>query len=531
MRHLIPAVFCILLPFISSAQALPISWEHTYGGSDHDNAQHLCPAGDGCYIFAGSSQSHDGDITGTMHGIADFLVMKINASGGIMWERTLGGTSAERANTIEPTTDGGFIIAGYTASNTDDVSGNHGGTGDGWLVKLNNAGGIMWQQCYGGSGFDQFVSVIPCSDGGYFAVGTTNSTDGDVVGYGATSSLQDLWAVKLDTAGAIEWQQTMGGTMGAIGRAALQTSDSSYVIAGYTGSTDGDVTGNHGGVDSWIIKLSRSGSVLWKKCYGGTNMDGAMTICPGNGGGFVFAGQTLSTDGDVSHFYGGDINGGDIWVVKIDDTGRIEWEKCFGGSWNEEANSIRQASANRYIIAGWTESRDGDVTGRKDTTDAWVLLIDDAGTLLWQKCLGGTARDRARDIIETPDTGFIVACITASHDSDVSFNNGQDDCWLVKLSGAPPTVVMQASPTNRMQLRPNPTSGKFIIMGESAARATAISITDMSGKTMFSRHYTISPGQFSLPVNVSLPDGVYYVHVQTKERQETIPIVIERQTQ
>ncbi|MBX2907285.1 MAG: T9SS type A sorting domain-containing protein [Taibaiella sp.] len=527
MKSILLSIIALLWSYWGIAQAPPISWEHSYGGSDYDEVKQICPSGDGGFVFAGSTYSLDGDITSVMHGNADCLVMKINSSGGLLWQRTIGGSSMDRASSILRAADNGFIIGGYTASDDDDVTGNHG-SGDAWIVKLDDTGGIVWQKCYGGTGFDYFFSVIPCIDGGYFAVGNTNSTDGDVVGYGATSSLQDLWAVKVDAAGAIEWQQTMGGAMGAIGRAALQTSDSSYVIAGYTISTDGDVTGNHGGVDNWVIKLSSNGTVLWKKCYGGSYLDACVAICPAAGGGVMLAGQTVSTDGDVSHFYGGDINGGDAWIVKLDDTGAIVWEKSYGGSGNEQANSIRPATGNNYIIGGWTESRDGDVTGRKDTNDAWVLLISDAGTLQWQKCLGGTARDMAFDVIQTSDSEFIAACMTTSRDSDVSFNNGLNDCWLVKLSNPPTTSVSIADSRLALQITPNPSSGHLVLHGSSPGDEVAVNVTDITGRQVYHKRHHLVPGDFSIPVEISSAPGIYYMRVASGGRAETIPFVLRK---
>jgi hypothetical protein len=523
MKHLLLALLLLLQPKHALAQALPIGWQHCYGGSADENASAICIGHDGNYIIAGSTYSYAGDISGIMHGSADCWIIKVDTNGILLWERTLGGALLDRAYDIQPATDGGYIFAGFTYSNSDDVGGNHGSS-DGWLVKLDDTGAIVWQKCLGGSSNEGFYTVLQTNDGGYFAVGSTSSADGDVVGYHG-GSLADMWAVKTNDTGGIEWQKPLGGSNGAIGRSAIQTSDSGFLIAGYTISTDGDITGNHGGVDSWIVKLNKSGNLVWQKCYGGSYLDGGLSICPAIGGGYIFAGQTASVDGDVSHFYGGDLNGGDVWVVRIDDTGAILWEKSYGGSGNEIANSIRTTTDNNYIIAGWTESHDGDVSGRKDTTDAWVLVINDTGTVQWQKCLGGSNRELAFDIIQTNDNGLLVTGVSSSADSDLTFNHGLSDIWLVKLGIS--TTAIPRTTQLALQLYPNPTSdGRFVLQGQTSATRITVDVTDQLGRQVYSHIVPVTKGVFSEAISLPVFGGLYFVRIISDDEARTLPLIV-----
>ena len=345
----------------------------------------------------------------------------------IEWQKCLGGTSWDYAKSIQQTSGGGFIVAGETWSNDGDVSGNHGIV-DSWIVKLNSSGDIIWQKCFGGTDDDVAFSIQQTSDGGFIVAGGTFSNDGDVSG---NHGIVDSWIVKLNSSGDIIWQKCFGGTDDDVAFSIQQTSDGGFIVAGGTFSNDGDVSGNHGIVDSWIVKLNSSGDIIWQKCFGGTDDDVAFSIQQTSDGGFIVAGYTSSNDGDVSGNHGS----WDSWVVKLNSSGDIEWQKCLGGTDNDEAKSIQQTSDGGYIVAGETWSNDGDVSGNHGNSDYWVVKLNSSGDIEWQKCLGGTVKDIAKTIQQTSDGGFIVAGYTNSNDGDVSGIHGDYyDFWVVKLN-------------------------------------------------------------------------------------------------
>jgi gliding motility-associated-like protein len=401
-----------------------IEWQKALGGTGFEVANAIQQTTDGGYIVAGYTSSNDGDVTSN-HGAGDAWVAKLNGTGAIQWQKTLGGSNYDEATTIQQTTDGGYIVAGYTVSSDGDVIGYHG-LKDAWVVKLNGTGGIQWQKTLGGMAQDEANAIQQTTDGGYIVAIFTDSNDGDVIGnHGAG----DAWVVKLSGTGGIQWQKTLGGTNTDAAKAIQQTTDGGYIVAGGTRSNDGDVIGFHGSEDAWVVKLNDTGGIQWQKTLGGTGTDWATAIQQTTDGGFIVAGYTDSSDGDVIGNHGST----DPWVVKLNGTGGIQWQKTLGGTGDERANAIQQTTDGGYIVAGYTSSNDGDVIGNHGVSDAWVVKLNGTGAIQWQKTLGGTSSEGATAIQQTTDGGYIVAGATNSNDGDVSVNHGSGDAWIVKL--------------------------------------------------------------------------------------------------
>jgi hypothetical protein len=205
---------------------------------------------------------------------------------------------------------------------------------------------IEWQKCLGGSGTDQVNSFQKASDEGYIVAGFSNSVDGNItvnIGGG------DYWIVKLDKDGNIHWQKNFGGTNVDYAKSIRQTFDDGYIIAGDSHSNDGNVSGNHGLSDYWVLKIDSIGLIQWQKSLGGTDYDNVKDITQTSDGGYVIAGYTASDNGDVSGNHGGK----DFWIVKLDNSGNIQWQKCLGGSSGDYALSVQQTSDGGYVIAGY----------------------------------------------------------------------------------------------------------------------------------------------------------------------------------
>ncbi len=339
-----------------------------------------------------------------------------------------GGTGSEVDNSMVSTADGGYAIAGRTLSNDGDVSGNHGGA-DFWIVKFSSHGNIEWKKTFGGSGNETPRTIIQTSDGGYAVTGSTLSNDGDVSGnHGTTTS--DIWVIKLSSTGALQWQKTFGGTTNEYGKVIIQTSDGGYMLGGETNSNSGDVTGHQGNFDFWVVKISSTGVLQWQKTLGGTGTEYLYSLIQTSEGGYIMTGQASSNNGDVSGNHGAV----DLWVAKISNTGTLQWQKTFGGTNSDYGQVIIQTSDGGYTITGNTQSNDGDVSGNHGGTDYWVIKLNSAGTLQWQKTFGGTGNDVGRSMIRTADGGYVVAGNTQSNDGDISGNHGSSDFWVLKLS-------------------------------------------------------------------------------------------------
>lgn len=286
---------------------------------------------------------------------------------------------------------------------------------------------IEWQRAFGGSSSDEPHSMIRTTDGGYLLAGATQSFDGDVMGnHGAV----DAWVVKIDVNWGFQWQKCLGGSGDEYVRSLQQTVDGGYMLLGSTNSTDGDVTGNHGGYDIWVVKLDENGSIDWEKCLGGSGEDYPTSIQQTTDGGYIVGGSTGSTDGDVTGNHGGV----DMWVLKLTGNGNVDWQESLGGSATESLMSIQQTPDDGYILAGFANSDNGDVSENHGGDDIWVVKLFENGTIDWQKSLGGSSMDQGGTVQHTLDGGYLVEGYTNSTDGDVTVVHGGLDIWLIKLN-------------------------------------------------------------------------------------------------
>lgn len=358
----------------------------------------------------------------------------------IQWQKSLGGSDGEEASCILQTRDGGYIVSGNSSSGDFDVTGHHTSspiTTDCWIVKLSNVGSIQWEKSIGGSNEEGAGSILQTRDGGYIVGCSSSSTDGDVHGNHGQS---DYWVVKLDSFGAILWDKCYGGSGDDDGCDIKQTPDGGYVMVGTSNSNDKDVSGHHGvvwpannnSIDIWVVKIDSGGTLQWEKSMGGIGEESSLNIQVTFDGGYILAGYTTSlNDGDVTGNHGGS----DCWIVKLDSLGRISWEKTYGGSSDETANCIVQTSDSGYVFAGFSGSTDGDVHKQAGNgyVDYWIVKLDKKGNLIWEKSLGGSGYELATCIEQTNDGGLIVGGNSFSKDGDVTGNHGEDDYWIVKL--------------------------------------------------------------------------------------------------
>jgi hypothetical protein len=481
------------------AQAPAVQWQKTLGGTSDDKATSVQQTTDGGYIVGGYTYSTDGIVTSN-HGGYDYWVVKLSSTSSLEWQKTLGGTNNDIANSVQKTTDGGYIVAGWSYSLDGDITGNHGGC-DYWVVKLSSIGNIQWQKTLGGSSNDFAYDVKETTDGGFIVAGSTYSIDGDVT---ANQGGYDYWVVKLSSIGNIEWQKALGGTNNDTAHSIQQTSDGGFIVAGTSPSTDGDVMGNHGFYDSWIVKLSSTGSIQWQKALGGTAEDVANYIQQTTDGGYIIAGYTYSTDGNVTGNHGG----GDYWVIKLSNTGYLEWQKTLGGTNTDWAFSIQQTTDGGYIVAGQTTSLDGDVTGNHGIRDYWVIKLTSIGNIQWQKALGGTNYDHSLSIQQTIDGGHIVAGWSNSIDGDITSNQGSYDSWVVKL--APESLSTNDSNLqNSALIYPNPTKNFINITTE--LNIQSISISELTGKQIYNTNTDTKNIDIS-----TLQNGIYLLKILTQ---------------
>ncbi len=393
------------------------TWARSYGGSLQDVGRSIQETSDGGFIVSGYTSSYGA-------GNYDSWVLKLNADGNVTWQNTYGGSGEDKALSIQETSDGGFIVAGYTSSYG---AGNY----DYWVLKLDADGNVTWQKTYGGPDYDIASSIQETSDGGFIVAGSTTA-----FGVGNWD-----WVLKLDANGNVTWQKTYGGSGDDIVSSIQETSGGGFIMAGY------NTTFGAGNNDYWVLKLDTNGNVTWQRTYGGSDSDVAYSIQETSDGGFIVAGSTYS--------YGAGNN--DSWVLKLDADGNVTWQRTYGGSGFDGAHSIQETSDSGFIVAGSTSSYG---TG---TSDSWVLKLDADGNVIWQKTYGGSPNsDYVLSIQETSGGGFIMAGYTysygaGSHDSWVlkmDANGSIPDCDLIGDTSATPSnttvtpVVLTATTTN-----------------------------------------------------------------------------------
>ena len=432
-------------------QAQDPIWARTYGGSGVDIANLTIETTDGGYLIAGQSMSNDGDLTFNI-GLRDFWIIKTELNGDTAWTRIFGGSLNEYANSIIETSDGGYLIGGATFSNDGDVWGNHGGA-DCWLVKTDLYGDTMWTKTYGGTGTEWISQILESSDGGYLFTGPTTSNDGDVWG---NHGDYDYWLVKTDLYGDTLWTKTYGGTDSDNPNSVIETSDGGYLLAGYATSNDGDVSGNHGDWDCWLVKTDINGDTIWTKTYGGMWEELAYDVIETSDGHYLAVGLTASDDGDISGNHG-------VWdclMLKVDPNGNLIWANVYGGSSVDQASMVIETLDGDYVFAGQTNSNDGDVWGNHGDYDYWLVKTDPNGDTLWTRTYGGTTEDIAYSITNTSDNHYLLAGYAISNNGDVSGNHGSHDYWILKVKDLTCAIDTSVS-SNATTLTAIDTGGTF----------------------------------------------------------------------
>jgi hypothetical protein len=287
-----------------------------------------------------------------------------------------------------------------------------------------------------------------------------------------------------------------------------QTIDGGFIVAGYSESSDGDVSGNHGFRDYWIIKTDADGNLLWQTFLGGTEYDEAHSIIQLKEGGYLVAGFAASANGDVTGNHGSY----DFWVVKLDTEGNLEWNSCLGGSSVDQSFSIEQTIDGGSVVAGQSNSNNGDVSENHGGYDNWVVKLDTSGNVEWQKSFGGSADDYGPySIHQIALDEYITSGATLSNDEDVSGNHGGSfygDCWIVKLSNEVGTGT-GFIPSSIVSIAPNPVQDMVSISLPVSADKTLIKISDSHGR-IIELPKTVTDSKIYLDTHI-LPAGFYTI--------------------
>jgi parallel beta-helix repeat protein len=357
------------------------SWAKTYGSDKtNEGINSIQQTGDGYVVAGWVGESYFGN--------KDIWVAKLDINGSIEWQKSYGESESEEAYSIQSVNDG-YIVAGYKSSgNNKDV----------WILKLDERGKIEWQKVFDWGDKDIAYSIKQTEDGSYIVIGETGfwRSEGKTESGIETRVLDsDVWILKLDKNGNIEWQKAYGGEY--TDRAySISEADHGYVFVRYMG-------------DSVFCEVSKDGDILRQKAYVAWNYGDVVYSIQQTDDGYILAGWTNS--------YGAGKN--DVWVIKVNNFGSLKWQKSYGGSEDDKAYSILP-TGDGYIFAGTTKSfGNGGL-------DAWVIKLDKEGNTQWQKSYGGSKDDEIRSILATED-GYIISGYTGS------FGSGNGDAWVLKL--------------------------------------------------------------------------------------------------
>lgn len=337
----------------------------------------------------------------------------------IQWDKSLGGKQSDYLMDAIATPDYGFILAGSSLSVKSGSKTQSSHDMDYWLWKMNEKGEAEWQQNFGGSGSDFLYSIALTSDGGFILAGTSNSPKS----YDKLTphqGLDDVWVLKLNARGEIEWQVTLGGIDQERVHRILPYGDG-YLLAGSSASAAGRIQGavtkeqvvpkmgdHYGDLDYWVVKLKSTGEVAWQKTYGGTYIDELRSVVIAPDGGLLLGGYSNSPESGTKTQENRGI--GDFWVVRTDANGEALWQRTLGGDRDDQLQAMVATADQGYLLGGNSNSSSSaeKTASNQSGTDLWLVKMDDQGTLLWQKTYDFGQTDVLTSMVLNADQSLLI---------------------------------------------------------------------------------------------------------------------------
>ncbi|MES2622434.1 MAG: T9SS type A sorting domain-containing protein [Bacteroidota bacterium] len=458
MKHLATFTLLFFCTEIFAQAPLVKQWDKRFGGTSNENHYMFVQTTDGGFLLGGHSLSPaTGDKTQPSWGSLDHWVVKIDSLGNKQWDKRFGGTHEEFLFSLQQTADGGYILGGTTRSGiTGDVTQPtwYLDLLDYWIVKIDSLGNKQWDKRYGGMRDDQLGTVLQTTDGGYMLAGfSTSGIGGDKTqpNWDPTLNTNDYWIVKIDSLGAKQWDKRFGGTgqEGYLGGlfskiSLVQTFDGGYLFGGTSKSgIGGDKTEINWDPslvtsDYWIIKIDSLGNKQWDKDFGGTDQEELSSLLQTADGGYILGGSAKSgISGNKTKITKGD---SDYWMVKIDANGNMEWDEDFGGLLSERYGFVSQTNDGGYLLSGDSYSA---ISGDKSENnfgmnEAWIVKTDSIGLKEWDKTIFTTGYDYLGYAIQTDDGCYVIANTTASDSGGYKtqprwWPDTQADYWIIKF--------------------------------------------------------------------------------------------------
>jgi len=375
----------------------PEEWYETFGGNNTDNAECFIQTSNGCYVIVGSTRSYGA-------GHRDIWLIKTDTNGNELWNQTFGGNEEDVAHCIIEAGDKGYVIVGYARS--------YGrGMEDVWVIKTDENGNELWNRTFGGGNTEWGKCIIE-GHNGYVIIGTT---------YSFGEGEEDVWMIKTDENGNELWNRTFGGNSVDWGEAVIRTNDEGYIIIGSTSSYGAGL------LDVWMIKTDENGNELWNRTFGNCSMDRGQDVILAKDGGFILTGESRP---DITVW-------DDIFLLKTDDKGDMQWSKSYDTPDQDLAYSIIQTDDGSYLIGGTTHSFGAG------NFKAWLVKTDGDGDQIWNKTFGKRGREAVNCVIQAVDGSYMLVGDTGS------FGAGKEDAWLIKCQDYIPPQIKIIRPRER----------------------------------------------------------------------------------
>ena len=483
-----------------------------------------------------------------------------SSSQEVAWERSIGGSHSEYLFDMVPTVDYGFILAGSSLSEkTGDKAESGSGNLDYFIWKMDKHGEEEWQMSFGADGADLLQKITPADDMGYLLAGTSNSGISGVKSEESRGK-NDLWLIKINAKGAIQWEKTIGGSGDDKLMTVTPLGDGYLIGASSNSPVSREKTDkSKGGMDIWLIRLDKTGNILWQKTYGGYYNDEVKKILPTESG-FVVLSESNSPAGEDKNI--DNLGSTDVWVLQLDNNGNLHSQYAFGGEGDNRATDIISTESG-YIITGskqengnrrfWvlqtdkqlmeTDSFTHEFSGDAYMTDTFFdengnLLLSGynmdlktrkksylsiktnlSGDKLWDKELSTSGDDLLRKVVKTRDGGYVFAGNSNGTKAKIkSSNQGGYDYWVLKLHSEEEIKT----PEIKLEAIPNPTENFTQIVLNHDYEYGELMIVDMTGKILYREalQYDMATLDFS-----SYPKGVYLVTVKTDVMENSVKVI------
>jgi len=480
------------------AQNAPVRkvWDKTFGGKKTDLLNTVIPTSYGGYLLGGTSLSDKGgDKSEQSKGENDYWIVNTDKNGTKIWDKVYGGNGYEDIYSILSTVDSGYLLCGGSrSSKSGDKTDYDRGGSDFWIVKIDANGNKLWDKTFGGRSDDVLNAAQATIDGGYILCGRSSGRKYAEKSEDSKGG-EDFWILKIDAQGNKLWDKTFGSDNYDWFGDMFPTRDGGFLLGGTsTGNRSADKSEDSKGEhDYWIFKIDAQGNKLWDKTFGGSGSDRLTDLINTPDGGFLLGGYSLSNkSGDKSENNCDTLTAtnSDFWIVKTDSAGNKLWDRTFGGNKRDELNVMLPTVDGGFLLGGSSSSSASCVITEisKGLTDFWIVKIDSNGNKLWDKSLGGSSYEEIYSIIPITDGDYILAGVSSSNSGgdkseDCRGDKGYSDYWIIKIA-IDPTGITETTPNDiGLSVYPNPSYGTLTI-NHPGTEALTLELMDAKGSLL-----------------------------------------------